>query len=439
MKTLIKNVTIVTMNQNFDVIENGQMVIEDDRIIEIGKQCFQDYDHCIDGNQGILMPGMINTHTHLGMIPFRSLGDDCVDRLRRFLFPLEVECMNDKLVYHSSRYAMAEMLLSGITTFMDMYYFEDEVAKAADEMKMRGFVGETIVDFCSCDSQEPYGGIDYCKWFIPKWKDHPLITPFIAPHATNTNDLKHLKMAHELAIKYDVPMSLHVSELDYEMDYFKKEYQMTPVEFLDHYQIMDDHLLAAHCIHLNEHDIQLFKKNNSAIAHCLISNLKAAKGAMPLKALLDAGINVGLGTDGPSSSNSLELFSLLKAVACVHKTVNHDRSSFHAKDVVALATIQGAKALKIDHLVGSLEVNKKADFIIIETKSANMYPIYDPYSAIVYSANASNVETVFVNGKCLVDKKQLQHVNLATLRQNVEKESMLFKQKAKEYEKKEII
>lgn len=440
MITLIKNVNILTMNQSFDVIENGEVVIEDDTIVAVGHHCSHNYqlDQVIDGNNGILMPGMINGHSHLGMIPFRGLGDDCVDRLRRFLFPLEIECMDKELVYHSSRYAMAEMLLAGITTFVDMYYFEDEVARAGDEMNMRGFVGETIVNFPSCDSPSEYGGLDYCRWFIPKWKNHPLLVPFVAPHATNTNDLEHLKQAHQLAVEYDVPFSLHVSEMDYEMDYFKKEYQMTPVEFLNHYQMMDEHLLAAHCINLNQHDIQLFKQNNSAIVHCLVANLKAAKGAMPLKEVLEQDVPVALGTDGPSSGNTLELFTLMKMIACVHKTKNHDRSLFPARDIVALATIKGAKALRIDHLVGSIEVGKKADITILETQSANMYPLHDFYSAIVYSANASNVDTVFVNGKCLVLNKQLQQVSLSTLRENLKRASKTFNQTALEYADKKL-
>lgn len=436
MRTLIKNVTILTMNEHFDVIEDGQMLIDDENIIEIGKTCVQKYDQCIDGHHGILLPGMINIHTHLGMIPFRGLGDDCPDRLRRFLFPLESKYMTADLVYHSSKYAMAEMLLSGITTFMDMYYFEDEVAKAADEMKMRGFVGETIVDFPSCDSQEAYGGLDYCRWFIPRWKNHPLIVPFIAPHATNTNDLEHLQFAHQLATQYNVPLSLHASELDYEMDYFQKEYHMTPTAFLDHYDLLDQNVILAHCIHINNDDIKLIQKNKSGIAHCLVSNLKAAKGVMPLKELLENGVSVGLGTDGPSSGNTLELFSMLKMIACVHKTVNHDRGAFHAQDILSLATIHGAKALHIDHLVGSLEVGKKADFIIVETDSVNMYPLYDPYSALVYSANPSQVDTVFVNGKCLVRHKKLQLEKLSDLKQNLQKASQTFSKKALEYAKK---
>ena len=433
MRTLIKNVTILTMNEQFDVYHQGQMLIEDDKIIEIGQRCTQSYDQCLDGHHGILIPGMINTHTHLGMIPFRGLGDDCPDRLRRFLFPLESKYMTPDLVYHSSRYAMAEMLLSGITTFMDMYYFEDEVAKAADEMGMRAFVGETIVDFPSCDSQVAYGGLDYCQKFLPRWKNHPLITPFVAPHATNTNDLKHLQQASQLARKYDVPFSLHACELDYEMDYFQKEYLMTPIEFLNHYHLLNQHTVLAHCIHLQEQDMKIMQKQNVSVAHCLVSNLKAGKGVMPLKQLLEKNIPVGLGTDGPSSGNTLELFSMMKMIACVHKTVNHDRSAFPCRDIVSLATKGGAKALHIDHLVGSLEVGKRADFVIVNTDTVSMYPLYDPYSALVYSAHAGMVDTVFVNGQCLVKNHTLQHISYEELKHQLQQASMTFSQKAVEY------
>jgi len=219
------------------------------------------------------------------------------------------------------------------------------------------------------------------------------------------------------------------------MDYFQKEYHMTPTAFLDHYDLLDQNIILAHCIHINNDDIKLIQKNKSGIAHCLVSNLKAAKGVMPLKELLENGVSVGLGTDGPSRGNTLELFSMLKMIACVHKTVNHDRGAFHAQDILSLATIHGARALHIDHLVGSLEVGKKADFIIVETDSVNMYPLYDPYSALVYSANPSQVDTVFVNGKCLVRHKELQLEKLSDLKQNLQKASQTFSKKALEYAK----
>lgn len=434
MKTRIENVTIITMNQTDEIIENG-FIEFDEKITCIGQgQSNHSVDEVIDGKNGIILPGFINTHTHVGMIPFRSLGDDCVDRLRRFLFPLENECMNELLAYTSAKYAIAEILLSGITTFMDMYYFEDVIARAADEMGVRAFLGETVIDFVTCDTDKPYGGLDYARWFIPKWKNHPRITPFIAPHATNTNSAEALKEAHQISKQYQVPLSLHVSEMDYEISYFKEYYQKTPIQFLESIGLLSPKLIAAHCILVNEDDINLLAKYHVHVAHCIGSNAKAAKGVAPIKEMLSHGVNVGLGTDGPSSGNTLDLFTQFKLFADFHKNHHHDRSLFPSKDIVKLGTINGAKCLGIDHIVGSLELGKKADLILIETSSVNMFPLFDYYSVLVYSAQSHNVDSVFVDGRCLVRNKELVDYSLQDLKKELQDEMKTFITKAKLYD-----
>lgn len=434
MKTRIENITILTMNQEFEIIEDG-FIEFDKQITCIGQgQSCHDADCIIDGHHGILMPGMINTHTHVGMIPFRSLGDDCKDRLRRFLFPLENECMTEKLAYASAKYAISEMLLSGITTFMDMYYFEDEIAKAADEMGIRAFLGETVIDFQSCDSEKPYGGLDYAKWFIPKWKNHSRIVPFIAPHATNTNCEDALKQANEISKQYNVPLSLHACEMDYEIAYFKEHYQQTPIQFLETLGLLSSRLVAAHCILLNKDDIDLLAHYQVKVAHCIGSNAKAAKGVAPVKEMLEKGVHVGLGTDGPSSGNTLDMFTQFKLFADFHKNHYHDRSLFPAKNIVELGTIEGAKVLGMDAKIGSIEIGKKADLVLLETDSVNMFPIFDYYSAIVYSAQAHNVDSVFVDGQCLVRHKELVKESFQEIKKNLYDEMKEFSKKAKMYE-----
>ena len=422
------------MNQEFEIIEDG-FIEFDKQITCIGQgQSCHDADCIIDGHHGILMPGMINTHTHVGMIPFRSLGDDCKDRLRRFLFPLENECMTEKLAYASAKYAISEMLLSGITTFMDMYYFEDEIAKAADEMGIRAFLGETVIDFQSCDSEKPYGGLDYAKWFIPKWKNHSRIVPFIAPHATNTNCEDALKQANEISKQYNVPLSLHACEMDYEIAYFKEHYQQTPIQFLETLGLLSSRLVAAHCILLNKDDIDLLARYQVKVAHCIGSNAKAAKGVAPVKEMLEKGVHVGLGTDGPSSGNTLDMFTQFKLFADFHKNHYHDRSLFPAKNIVELGTIEGAKVLGMDAKIGSIEIGKKADLVLLETDSVNMFPIFDYYSAIVYSAQAHNVDSVFVDGQCLVRHKELVKESFQEIKKNLYDEMKEFSKKAKMYE-----
>lgn len=419
MKQLIKNVHILTMDKDWTEYQNGYLLIEENRISQLGtmSESLPQADQVIDGKNGILLPGMINTHTHTGMIPFRSLGDDVPDRLRRFLFPLE-QVMTPELVRASAEYAMAEMLLSGITAFCDMYYFEDEVAQAAESMQVRALLGETIIDMATCDAKNAAEALAYCESFIQKWQGHERITPVIAPHAPNTNDLKTLKAILALSRKYEVPITMHVEEMTYEMEEFAKNYQQTPLAFLHELGYFDQDFIMAHCIFMTDEDMELVEKYQKKvrIAHCIGANTKSAKGVAPVRSMLEHQLTVGLGTDGPSSGNTLDLFTQMRMFANFHKTYLADRGAFPAKEIVRLATAGGAKTLGLFDQVGSLEVGKKADITLIETQSVNMFPIFDVYSALVYSANASNVSDVWVNGRQLVKEKQLVQTDIQALR-----------------------
>lgn len=437
MKTLIKHVHVLTMDKEFTEIKDGFVLIDEEKITQIGHTFELDSmeilaDKIVDGKNGLLIPGMINTHTHAGMIPFRSLGDDVPDRLRRFLFPLE-QFMTKELVKASSKYAIAEMLLSGVTTFCDMYYFENEVAESCKEMGMRALVGETIIDMPTCDSLTPSGGYNYCEQFLEKWQNDPLVTPIIAPHAPNTNQPEILRKIVELSKKYKAPITMHVSEMTYEVEEFQEKYQQTPIEFLNDLGYFDREFILAHCILATETDLEIIASSNGTarVAHCIGANTKSAKGVAPVKQMLEKGITVGLGTDGPSSGNTLDLFSQMRLFANAHKTYNHDRALFPAKEIVRLATIGGAETLGLADQVGSIEIGKKADLTIIETKSVNMFPIFDPYSAIVYSANAANVASVWVNGQQLVNEKQMVEQNLEEIRSTLYHEMEQFVIEAK--------
>ncbi len=437
MRKLIKNAWILTMDANFSTYEDGMLVLENDQITYVGEADINleaTADEIIDAKQGILIPGFINAHTHVSMIPFRSLGDDCPDRLRRYLFPLENECMTEELVYEAARYGILEMQRSGVTTFLDMYYFEEEVARACEQLTMRGVLGETVINFPTCDTSEAHGGLLYGENFIKKYQHHHLIKPVIAPHAPNTNDAWALQKAHELAVNYDTLVTMHVAEMDYEMEEFATKYDMTPVQYLDSIGVLSDRLVAAHCIHVNDADLSLMARRNTSVAHCVGANMKAGKGIAPVKEMVEKGITVGLGTDGPSSGNTLDLFTQMKLAVSAQKTKYHDRSLFKAEEIVKLATIEGAKALKMDHLIGSLEVGKQADLVLVETDSINMFPIYDPYSALVYSANASNVDTVFIAGECVLKNKQSVH-NQAEIKQALNLAMKQFKVRAIERSK----
>lgn len=432
MRILIKNVWILTMDSEYTEYKNGYLIIENQTILSLGdmNRCPDvQVDRIIDGHGGLLIPGMINTHTHAGMIPFRSLGDAPPDRLTRFLFPLESQAMTAELSYHSTKVSIAEMQLAGITTFYDMYYFEESVAEATAEMNSRAILAETVLED-GCDSDETFGGLKIAEEFIKKWSHHPLITPAIAPHAPYTNSTESLKEAVNLSTKYNVPLSIHLSEMTFEMEKYGQEYQQTPVEYLEAIDFLSNKLLAAHLIFATDDDLDILAKYNVSVAHCIGANTKSAKGVAPLQQMIDKGLKVGLGTDGPSSGNTLDLFTQMKLLANFHKTYTHNRSAFPSREIVRLATLGGAEALGMEKLVGSLEIGKKADITLIETDSINMFPIHDPYAAIVYSANAANVCEVWIDGKHIVSQKRLNNHSEVTLTKNLSEAMTLFKQKA---------
>ncbi len=422
MRTIIINAIVVTMNEKREIYRPGFVMFENEIITAVGAmvdlpiEAGAEDTRLIDGRYGILMPGMVNLHTHMGMIPFRGLGDDCKDRLRVFLIPMEQKAMDEELVYLSTRYAAGEMLLGGVTTVLDMYYYEAEAAKAMDEMGIRGIAGQTVMEEGACDFADPYEALHYGGRLIRKYESHPRISACVAPHGTSTCSIEILKAAYRLDASAEVPFTLHTAEMDYEMDYFRTEYGMTPVQYLDSIGVLGKETLAAHCIQMTEEDLMLLKKRQSSVAHCIGSNTKAAKGVAPVSSMQKLQIPVGLGTDGPASGNTLDIFTQMKLCAGFHKNETRDRSAFPAETIVTMATIQGAKALGLDSVTGSLEPGKQADFILVETSSANMFPVYDPYSALVYSANASNVEAVYVAGECLVKDKKLLKADMEVMR-----------------------
>lgn len=420
---LIKNVTILTMNENRDIIENGVVVIEDDKILEVGTneiiERYKEVENVIDGEEGILIPGMVNCHTHASMIPFRSLADDYKDRLKRYLFPLEQKLVDKELVYIGAKYAISEMLLGGVTTFCDMYYFEDEVAKAAKELNIRGVLCETVINFPAPDSKESFGGLEYSKEFIKKWINDPLITPGIAPHAPYTNTDESLKESYELSKKYNVPLTMHVAEMDYEYDKYINEYKLTPVQYLDKLGILDENFIAAHSVLVNDEDIKILKNRGVKVSHNVGANAKGAKGVAPILKMREEGIHIGLGSDGPMSGNTIDIITQMSLVGKIHKLFLNDRSVLPSVELFEMATIGGAKVLGLDKKIGSVEKGKKADLVLIETKSVNMQPIYDYYAAIVYSANPSNVDTVLVNGKIVVKNKKLVSDDFNSIRKDL--------------------
>ena len=435
MKKIIKNGIVVTMNAAGDVWDHGYVMFEDTKILAAGPEdelektlqeltaqgilkAGETFEE-IDAKRAIVIPGLVNTHCHLGMIPFRGLGDDCKDRLRVFLLPMENQAMDAEMAKLSTRYAIGELLLSGVTTVLDMYYFEEVVAKVMDEMGIRGIAGETVMEKDSCDSKNADEAIERGIALIEAYKDHPRVSGAITPHGTTTCSPETLKRAYEENVKAGTVFTLHVAEMDYEMTQLREQYNMTPIEFMEHIGVLGPNTLAAHSIRTTEHDVEILAKHGASVAHCIASNTKAAKGVAPVSQMHKHGMSVGFGTDGPASGNTLDLFIQMRMCENFHKNELHDRSAFPAKEVVSMATIEGARALGLGDITGSIEPGKQADLVLVETDSPNMFPVYDPYSALVYSAIASNVRDVYVAGECLVKEKKLVREDFAKIRNDL--------------------
>ena len=416
---IVTNGYVVTMNGQKDLIENGAVVIRDARLVAVGPASIAagfTATKTIDARGGIVMPGFINTHTHAAMTIFRSLGDDVADRLKRFMFPLEKRFVDRSVVYWGALHGALEMVEGGVTTFVDMYYFEDEVARAAKKIGMRGVLGETILNFPAPDSPEPYGGFELAKKFVAEFRGDPLITPAFAPHAPYTLDLEHLKLIASETARLDVPVLMHVAEMTDEVDTLRKERNQTPIEFLDSVGLLNRRLVAAHCIFVNDADIALLKARDAGVAHNMVANIKSAKGVAPALKMFEQGVRVGLGTDGPMSGNTLDLIGQLGYVAKLHKLVNHDRTLAPSVEVVEMATMGGARALHMEDRLGSLEAGKLADVIIIDADATNLIPNYDVYATLVYGASAKDVRTTIINGRVVMEDRKVLTIDPAEVK-----------------------
>jgi len=417
---LIKNATVLTMDEDKNIYENGLVAVVGNKIVAVTDGSdLKEFaaKKLIDAEGGIVMPGMINTHTHVSMTVFRSLADDVPDRLRRYIFPLENKMVSKEMSYLGALHGSVEMAKSGVTTMVDMYLYEESAAEAVKEIGLRGIMTQNIIKYPTADGKDAQAKIDLAIEFIEKYKGDELITPGFGPHAPHTVNTEDLEKIRALSEKYNVPVSMHVAETEQEFDDFEDNYGMTPVEYLDSIGILNERLIAAHAIFVTDSDIALMKARDIGVAHNIVANIKSAKGISPALEMHDQGLRVGLGTDGPMSGNTLDIIGQMGYVAKLHKLANKDRSVMPPVKVVEMATMGGARAIHREDELGSLEKGKLADIAIIEVKSANMVPMYSPYSALVYSANASNVDTVIVNGKVIVEDKVLLTYDEAKSRQ----------------------
>ncbi|WP_221892782.1 MULTISPECIES: amidohydrolase [Cetobacterium] len=408
---IIKNGTVLTMDKNNKVINNGVVIIKDNKIISVGnKELLKVYSakKIIDAENGIIMPGMINTHNHLPMIAFRGLGEEGIkNRLFAYFFPLEGEKLNRDLIYKATIHGSIDMALSGVTTYADMYYHMDEMAKATKDVGIRGVLGETVIKFPVVDAKTPYGGIEYAINFIEEYKNDDLIIPAFGPHAPYTVSKEKMQEIENLSKQYNVPIMIHVGEFDDEDKRLNLK-NKSVIEYMDSIGVLNNRVLLAHAIHLNEKDLDIIKKREASIAYNPMANAKGATGIARAYEMLNKNIKVGLGTDGPMSSNQVDLFRTLSYASSMQRLKYNDRTIMTPDVVVKMATIGGAQALNLDKKIGSIEPGKLADIVIIETKSPNMMPNYDPFATLVFQANPSNVDTTIVNGKIIVENKKLK-------------------------------
>ncbi len=404
---------VVTMGSPRRVIENGAVAIRGERIVAVGTRAEIDKAwqpaRRIDRPQALVAPGLINTHTHAAMSLFRGIADDLKlqDWLNNFIFPAEAKNVSPDFVRWGTRLGCLEMLLSGTTTFTDMYYFEDVVAETAKEAGMRGVLGETVIGFPVADAKTPADALKLSEKFLVRFKGDPLVVPAIAPHALYTNSDETLKAVRALANKYRAPVLIHLSETKKENDDNFAKRRQTPTQTLNSLGFFNGRTVAAHCVWVDAGDRAILKAANVGVAHCPSSNMKLASGAAPIVDLLKAGVNVGLGTDGPAGSNNdFDMFEEADLAAKLQKLVRSDPEALPAAAAFEMATMGGARVLGMEKEIGSLETGKRADLIVVDLNAANAVPLYDVYSQLVYALKGSNVEDVIVNGRAVVRDKR---------------------------------
>ena len=404
---------ILVLNEKESHIRDGIVAIDGENIVAVGekKELENRYigREIIDASGCLIMPGLINCHNHAAMTCFRGIADDLelTDRLNNYISPAEAKNMNEEMAYWGSMLACAEMIKSGTTTFCDMYLFEDETAKAAKKAGMRCLLGEALFDFPSPNSQTPGEGLDYTRMLIEKWADDPLVNIVVEPHSLYTCSIDLLKNAKAIADRYNIPYATSLLENRGEQEQLFRKFGNSPVAFLKDIGCLTERFIAFHCVSMDEEEIKLFAEHECKVIHNPESNMKLASGVAPLPDMLNAGVTVGLGTDGCASNNNLDIFAEMDMAAKLHKVHRLDPMVMDAGTVVRMATCEGAKALGLGNITGNLIPGMKADIIIIDLNKPHLTPIYNEFSHLVYTVNGGDVDTVLINGKVVMRGRKL--------------------------------
>jgi 5-methylthioadenosine/S-adenosylhomocysteine deaminase len=416
---IVRNAVVVTMDGAARVLPGGAVAVGGGRIIAVDRSdvITERYTarETIDAGGHIVLPGLINTHTHAPMVLYRGLADDLalMEWLEKYIFPAEAKTVSPAFVRAGTRLAALEMIQSGTTTYADMYYFEEEIGRVTRDAGLRGVLGQTIIRFPVADAKTPQAGLARTEAFLKEFAGDELITPAIAPHAMYTLDRGTLEAARRMADTYQAPVLIHLAETEDEARTSQKTHGMSPTRYLESIGFWGPRSLAAHGVWLDDADIRLLASRGVAVSHNPESNMKLASGTAKVPAMRHAGIPVGLGTDGAASNNDLDMFEAMRQAAFLHKLTTGDPRALPASAALAMATIEGARALRMDDRIGSLEPGKRADLIIVSTSGARQTPMYDPVSHLVYVARGDDVRTTIVNGRVIMRDRKVLTMNEA--------------------------
>lgn len=405
---IITGGTVVTMDNSRRVIENGSVAVKGGKIIAVGERAeiTKKYrgTRTINANGKAVIPGLINTHTHIPMVLFRGIADDLDlnEWLTKYIFPAEAKNVTEEFVRVGTQLGLAEMIRGGTTTYCDMYYFEDAIADETAKAGVRGVLGETVIDFPVADNKTNAEAMAYVEKYVKKWKGHSLIVAAVAPHAPYTVSEEHLKAIKAFSDRTGAPMVTHISETQKENEDSVRDKGASPVEYLERIGFLGERLIAAHLVHVNEKEIAILKKHGVGGGHCPQSNMKLASGIAPVPQMLKADFAIGLGTDGAASNNDLNMWEEMDTAAKLHKVFSKDPKTLTAEEAFEMATIRGARALHLEKEIGSIEIGKRADIVIVDLDDLNQVPRYNIYSHLVYATKADDVHTVIIEGKVIM-------------------------------------
>jgi 5-methylthioadenosine/S-adenosylhomocysteine deaminase len=416
---LVTGGTVVTMDKDARVIPDGAVAIDGSAIVAVGAQADLEAKYSaattIDAAGQIVLPGLINTHTHAPMVLYRGLADDLalMDWLTQYIFPAEKATVSPDFVRVGTRLAALEMIESGTTTFADMYYFEDDIAEATREAGLRAVLGQSVIQFPVADAATPALALARAEAFILKWKDDPLVTPAVAPHSPYTLDAATLRAARALANAHAVPLLIHLAETKDEIKIVQAAHRTTPARYLDSLGVWNGRSLAAHAVWLDAADMQVLRDRGVGLAHNPESNMKLASGVAAVPEWLSLGLRAGLGTDGAASNNDLDMFEAMRTAAMLHKLAGSNPRALPARQALELATRRGAEALGLADRIGSLEAGKQADLITVAMDGARQTPMFDAMSHLVYVARGADVRTTMVAGRLLMAGGQVRSLKAA--------------------------